>query len=189
MLTYSSVRSRASRSAALSTLSSARLVCGAPTLAPLADGSWQLLQARDDALRPPDGLEAELQGLVTQFTSARQFALDGVPVDASHAQIEGLAQLQAGATAEVQGTMVNGVLVATEVSAEAAEPLETSGRLSGLDRTHNSFMLKGWQVQWTATTRFGSGSALGLRNGRSLTVRGSWRPGAASLQALQITLE
>ncbi|MFG6485958.1 DUF5666 domain-containing protein [Roseateles sp. BYS78W] len=162
-----------------------RLVLGAP----LADGSWQLLQARDDALRPPDGLEAELQGLVTQFTSARQFALDGVPVDASHAQIEGLAQLQAGATAEVRGKMVNGVLVATEVSAEAAEPLEISGRLSGLDRTRNSFMLKGWQVQWTAATRFGSGSALGLRNGRSLTVRGRWQPGAASLQALQITLE
>lgn len=162
-----------------------RLVLGAP----LADGSWLLLQARDDALRPPDGLEAELQGLVTQFTSARQFALDGVPVDASRAQIEGLAQLQAGAAAEVQGAMRDGVLVATEVSAEAPEPLEISGRLSGLDLTHDSFMLKGWRVQWTATTRFGSGGALGLRNGLSLTVRGRWRPGAASLQALQITLD
>lgn len=162
-----------------------RLVLGAP----LADGSWQLLAARDDALRPPDGLKVELQGRVTQFTSARRFALDGVPVDASQAQIEGLAQLQAGAAAEVHGTMRAGVLVATEVAAEAAEPLEISGRLSGLDRARNSFMLKGWRVQWTAATRFDGGSALGLRNGRSLTVRGSWRPGAASLQALQIALE
>lgn len=162
-----------------------RLVLGAA----LTDGSWHLLQARDDALRPPDGLQAALQGRVTQFTSARQFALDGVPVDASRAQIEGLAQLQAGAAAEVHGTMRNGVLVATEVAAEAPEPLEISGRLSGLDPVRGSFMLKGWQVQWTAATRFSGGSAPGLRNGRTLTVRGSWRPGAASLLALQITLE
>lgn len=66
---------------------------------PLPDGSWQLLAARDDALRPPDGLKVELEGQVTQFSSARQFALDGVPVNASRAQIEGMAQLQLGATA------------------------------------------------------------------------------------------
>lgn len=123
-----------------------RLVLGSP----LADGSWELLRARDDALRPPDGLSVELQGRITQFTSASQFAVDGVPVDASHAQIEGLAQLQAGAAAEVQGRMRNGVLVATEVAAEAPEPLEISGRLSALDTTQQSFMLKGWQVRWTA---------------------------------------
>ncbi|MBI3349917.1 MAG: hypothetical protein HY020_22235 [Burkholderiales bacterium] len=162
-----------------------RLVLGAP----LPDGSWQLLQARDDALRPPDGLAVELEGRVTQFTSARRFALDGVPVDASRAQIEGLAQLQAGASAEVHGTMHDGVLVATEVAAQAPEPLEISGRLTGLDITHQRFMLKGWQVQWTANTRFNGGGSPGLRNGRKLTVRGNWRPGAAALQALQITLE
>ncbi len=162
-----------------------RLVLGPP----LADGSWQLLQARDDALRPPDGLAVELQGRVTQFTSTRQFAVDGVTVDASHAQIEGLAQLQAGAAAEVQGRMRNGVLVATEVAAEAPEPLEISGRLTALDTAQQTFMLKGWQVRWTAATRFGRGSALGLRNGRELTVKGRWSPGATALQALQITLE
>ena len=112
-----------------------------------------------------------------------------MPVDASRAQIEGLAQLQAGASAEVHGTMHDGVLVATEVAAQAPEPLEISGRLTGLDITHQRFMLKGWQVQWTATTRFNGGGSPGLRNGRKLTVRGNWRPGAAALQALQITLE
>ncbi|MFX7800683.1 hypothetical protein ABTK24_19515, partial [Acinetobacter baumannii] len=69
--------------------------------APAADGSWLLLQARNDALRPPDGLETELQGRITQLSSVQRFALDGVPVDASQAQIEGLAQLQTGAGAEV----------------------------------------------------------------------------------------
>lgn len=162
-----------------------RLVLGAPQ----PDGSWQLLQARDDALRPPDGLTAELQGRITQFTSTRQFALDGVPVDASHAQIEGLAQLQAGASAEVRGTMRNGVLVASEVAAEATEALEISGTLSSLDLVHGSFVLKGWRVQWSAATRFVGLTPQALRNGRQLSIRGNWRPGTAMLQALQISLD
>jgi hypothetical protein len=156
---------------------------------PLRDGSWQLLEARDDALRPPDGLHAELEGRVTQFTSAQQFSLDGVPVDASRAQIEGLAQLQLGAAAEVHGTMHQGVLVATEVAAEAPEAMELSGRLTGLDAAGQTFLLQGWRVRWDATTRFRGGASAGLRAGRTLTVKASWRPGDAALQALQITLE
>lgn len=67
--------------------------------------------------------------------------------------------------------------------------MEISGRVPALDTARQTFMLKGWQAQWTAATRFGRGSALGLRNGRELTVRGSWPPGATALQALHITLE
>ena len=44
-------------------------------------------------------------------------------------------------------------------------------------------------MQWDASTRFGKIGLAGLRNGRSLTVRGRWQPGAAALQALQITLD
>ncbi len=157
--------------------------------APAADGSWLLLQARNDALRPPDGLETELQGRITQLSSVQRFALDGVPVDASQAQIEGLAQLQTGAGAEVHGTMRDGVLVATEVAVEASEPLEINGRLTDLDPARRRLTLQGWTVQWDASTRFGKIGLAGLRNGRSLTVRGRWQPGAAALQALQITLD
>ncbi|RTL46439.1 MAG: hypothetical protein EKK53_04060 [Burkholderiales bacterium] len=155
----------------------------------LPDGSWQLLAARDDALRPPDGLTVELEGQVTQFTSARQFAIDGVPVKASRAQIEGLAQLQLGATAEVHGTMRDGALVATEVSAQAAEPLELAGRITALDAGSQTFLLNGWQVRWDAATRFSGGASDGLRVGRQLALRARWRPGAAALQALSVVLE
>lgn len=155
----------------------------------LPDGSWQLLEARDDALRPPEGLKVELEGQVTQFTSARQFALDGVPVNASRAQIEGLAQLQLGAAAEVHGTMRDGVLVATEVSAQAAEPLELAGRVTAMDAGSQTFLLNGWQVRWDAATRFSGGTGLDLRVGRKLALRARWRPGAAALQALTIALE
>lgn len=156
---------------------------------PLPDGSWQLLEARDDALRPPDGLKVELEGQVTQFSSARQFAIDGVPVDASRAQIEGLAQLQLGAAVEVHGSMRQGVLVATEVAAQAAEPLELAGSIAAMDAGSQTFLLHGWQVRWDAATRFSGGSSAGLRVGGQIALRARWRPGETALLALQIALE
>lgn len=162
----------------------ARLTLGAP----LPDGSWELIEARDDALRPPDGVQAELEGHVTQFSNARQFSLDGVPVDASRAQVEGLAQLQLGASVEVHGSMRQGVLVATEVSAQAAEPLELAGSITALDAGSQTFLLHGWQLRWDATTRFSNGSSAGLRVGRQVAVRARWKPGSAALLALQISL-
>ena len=81
------------------------------------------------------------------------------------------------------------LLVATEVSAQAAEPLELAGRITALDAGSQTFLLNGWQVRWDATTRFASGSSAGLRVGRQVAVRARWRPGVAALQALQIALE
>lgn len=153
----------------------------------LPDGSRVLLQARDDALRPPDALHVELEGRVTQFESPTRFSLDGVPVDASRAQVQGGSQLQLGAAVQAQGTMRQGVLVASEVAAEAAEPVELSGRISQLNG--QTFTVQGRLVRWDAATRFRGGTAANLRPGRSLNVRANWRPGDAALQAVQITLE
>jgi hypothetical protein len=93
-----------------------------------ADGVWELLALRDDALRPPDNVTAQLEGRVTQFDSSRSFALDGVAVDATTATVEGARYLALGAAVEVSGTMRRGVLVAREVHAEAPEPAEHEGR-------------------------------------------------------------
>jgi len=160
-----------------------RLVLGEP----LPDGSWQLLKLQEDALRPPDGVSAELEGHVTQFTSAQRFALDGVPVDASGARFEGLAQLQAGALAEVQGSMQSDVLVARSVSAAAAEPLELSGRVLSVDARAQIFTLPGWTVHWSASTAFATGMPAGLKPGRQIAVVGRWVPGAMALEALRIS--
>lgn len=153
----------------------------------LADGSWQLVKLQDDALRPPDGLHAELEGRVTQFTSTLRFALDGVPVDASNARFEGKAQLQAGAAVQVAGDMREGVLVAQTVAAEAAEPLELSGRVQAINGPAQTFDLAGWTVHWGARTAFGPGLPDGLRVGRKIAVIGRWVPGAAALEALRVT--
>ena len=160
-----------------------RLVLGAAA----ADGSWQLVGLRDDALRPPDGLAVKLQGRVTQFTSTRAFTVDGVPVDTSSAQIEGASQLQPGAEVEVQGSMRDGVLVAREVAAEAAEPIELSGRVLAVNPAAQTFTLAGWVVHWSASTVFAAGLPAGLRAGRKLAVVGRWLPGATRLEALRVS--
>ncbi|CAN5324896.1 hypothetical protein BH11PSE10_BH11PSE10_14180 [soil metagenome] len=152
----------------------------------LPDGSWQLLKLQDDALRPPDGLRAELEGRVTQFTAFQHFQLDGVPVDASNARFENQAQLQAGAEVQVAGAMQGGVLMAESVTAEAAEPLELSGRVQAINRAAQTFELAGWTVHWSSRTAFGRGLPDSLRVGRKLAVLGRWAPGATALEALRI---
>jgi hypothetical protein len=152
-------------------------------------GVRQLVQLRDDALRPPDGLTVALQGRVTQLTSTRAFAVDGLAVDAGTARIEGVAQLQPGAEAHVQGSMVGGVLQARSVAIEPAEPLEISGRVVTVNLAAQTFTLAGWTVHWTAATVFGAGLPVGLRAGRKLAVTGRWQPGAAALQALRVSID
>ncbi len=152
----------------------------------LPDGSRQLLKLQGDALRPPDGLRAELEGRITQFTSIKQFELDGVPVDASNARFEGLAQLQAGAAVQAAGNMREGVLVAESVAAESAEPLELSGRVQAINRAAQTFELAGWTVHWSARTVFAQGLPEKLRVGRKLAVLGHWVPGATALEALRV---
>jgi hypothetical protein len=152
----------------------------------LPDGSRALLVARDDALRPPDGLHTELEGRVTAFSSLQQFQLDGVTVNAQAAQISGASQLQPGAKVSASGTMQAGVLVAKAVEAEAPEPLELEGRISALDPAARSFVLKGWIVQWSPSTVFITGSAAALKNGRSVNVIATGTAGGSSVQAIKI---
>jgi hypothetical protein len=156
---------------------------------PRADGSWTVTSLRDDALRPPDGLRTELEGRVTAYASSADFSVDGVPVDASQASIAGAAALQAGAEVSVKGQMVAGVLVASNVEAEAAEPLELSGRVQSLDAANHGFGLQGWTVQWSASTRFVQGSAQALRVGRSVEVLAQWVPGSSVLRAIKVSLD
>ncbi|WP_156421904.1 DUF5666 domain-containing protein [Paucibacter sp. KCTC 42545] len=162
-----------------------RLVLGAVG----ADGHPALLALREDALRPPEGARVELEGRVTQFSSAQRFALDGVPVDASQAVIEGLADLMAGSEVEVSGRMSGGVLVAREVVAQAAEPVEINGRIDALDGVRQTISVGGMLLHWSAATRFESSSAKDLRVGRKLAGLARWVPGQTLLEASRLRVE
>lgn len=163
----------------------ARLVVGAQR----PDGDFDLLALRDDALRPADGQVVELSGRVTLFTSVQRFELDGVPVDASKARIEGAAALAAGAAAEVAGTMRNGVLVAQKVGAEAAEPVEFEGTIDSVDAQRQLLTVDGLLLHWSAATQFLSSAARDLRVGRKVAGLARWVPGQVALEALRLHVE
>jgi hypothetical protein len=162
-----------------------RLVVGAAR----ADGSLALLALREDAVRPPEGSRVELEGRVTQFSSAQRFALDGVAVDASQAVFEGLANLAVGAEASVSGRMSGGLLVAREVHAQAAEQLEFKGRIDALDVLSQTISVGGMLLHWSSATRFVSSSAKDLRVGRQLAGLARWVPGQAALEASRLSVE
>jgi hypothetical protein len=153
-----------------------------------ADGVWELLAVRDDALRLPDNVSALLQGRVTRFDSAASFALDGVPVDATAATVEGAAYLGLGAAVEVSGMARRGVLVAREVHAEAPEPVEFAGRLVACDASQQLMTVAGLQVHWSASTVFTQGSARDLHVGCLVAGVGLWGPGEISLEATRLQI-
>lgn len=97
---------------------------------------------------------ARIRGVVGTLTSATQFVVNGVTIDAS--QVTGLATLHEGVDkVDIRGKMVNGVLVATVAHVESdtetdAQEIELHGRASSV--TTNSFVVKGVTVSFTPTS-------------------------------------
>jgi hypothetical protein len=134
------------------------------------------LQASTPAGRSlPDRNEVEVEGLITSFTSAQAFEVEGLPVQAPTASLEGdPARLGLGVRVVVEGFIRDGVLVATaieirdDVRGGPGSDVELSGRVQDLDRTNRTFTLRGLRVRYDADTEFDGGSEADLANGREL---------------------
>ncbi|MGH7461466.1 MAG: DUF5666 domain-containing protein [Longimicrobiales bacterium] len=106
------------------------------------------------------GQRAEIEGVVSRLTSATDFEISGLRVTVpGNATVRGTPLL--GARVEVKGTVVNGVLVATEVEVEdeqheANEANELRGTIASLNRSAQTFTLDvgGVTVQWNSATVF-----------------------------------
>jgi len=74
-----------------------------------------------------------IEGSITNFVSASEFSINGLPVNAGDASISPASLiLQNGVQVEVEGNISNGVLVATQVEARD-EQVEIAGVISSLD--------------------------------------------------------
>lgn len=123
-----------------------------------------------------DGNAVDIEGIVTQVTSATSFKLFGLPVDATNATFVNQANLKRGARVEVKGALVAGVLVATDVEVKLRgqkNVVQLQGAVEALDVQKKTFTLNGVKVFFGGNkVTFVGGAAADLVDGANVTVIG-----------------
>ena len=149
-------------------------------------GTWNATRVK--AAHPAMGNrnKVEIEGLITAFTSAKQFSVRGVPVDANNASFpKGTATIVLGARVEVKGALVNGVLIASRVKIDSDDDnhssddhvssrngIELHGAVSSLNAASKTFALRGLTVSYAGTVDFQRGTATNLVDGAQVEVKG-----------------
>lgn len=158
-------------------------------------GQWVAAALRSGQRKLADRDDAELQGTITAFTSTAAFEVNGVPVNAASARFpDGSAGVVLGAAVEVDGHMLDGVLVAHEVEIESRHGAERAdfelhGAISALDSGNQTFMLRGVRVSYAGNPVYEDGSAAQLADGRRVEVKGQLSADRSVLQARKIDFE
>ena len=173
----------------------------------LANGQFvrvQLRQARDAQNRwvvtgfgralPSFGnrQDVKLKGLINVFASATSFSVNGVPVDASAAQVGGA--LGPGVRVEVDGAAQDGRVVARKVTVESddeAGQFEMRGDIATIDTATQTFTLRKRSEVVSyggGGVSFEDGGAADLRTGVEVEVRGVLSADRTRLQATRIRI-
>jgi hypothetical protein len=142
-------------------------------------GRWPVTSAVIETRRLDDRDGAEVEGLVTSFSSAAVFAVNGIPVDAASASFpDGTASLGVGVRVEVEGRVLNGVLIASRVELRSddeafGEGIDLRGALSALDTTARTFVVRGFTLFYGTVPppQYDNGDEAQLANGRCVRVR------------------
>jgi hypothetical protein len=143
-------------------------------------GRWPVASAVIEARRLDDRDGAEVEGLVTSFTSVTSFSVNGIAVDASAASFpDGSAGLGVGVRVEVEGRAANGMLVASRVELrsddeEFDEGIDLRGTLSALDTAARTFIVRGVTLFYGTVPppQYDNGSEANLANAACVRVRG-----------------
>ena len=113
----------------------------------------QLQSSATATLSNERSYEAEIQGSITAYTSAANFTVNGVVVDATSAIVTG--SLAVGVVVEVEGTIQAGVLTAEKVEVKSSSEIESQefvfyGVLSNL--TESTFVVRGQTFNYDTNT-------------------------------------
>ena len=143
------------------------------------DGAWVATRVRLIGRSLMDMPEAGVEGVITEFTSTTSFAVNGIQVDATNAVFEdGTDGIVLGARVEVEGSVVDGVLVATKVEIDderhhGPKLFELHGAISNLDTTAQTFSLRGLTVSYAGEVEFKNGTVDNLVDGARVEVKGT----------------
>ena len=157
-------------------------------------GTRTALKIRAPENKHDDSDEAEVEGFITAFTSNALFSVNGLVVNTSATTKFDYpvgTMLKVGDRVEVEGSIVNGVLVAKKVELEGGEDaakFELHGTLSLLNTTAKTFVLRGVTVNYGSATFAIGVTALTLANGINIEVKGKGSAGNV-IVATQISLD
>ena len=155
-------------------------------------GAWVATALRGGLRLPEARQDAHVEGVITVFTSSINFEVNGLRVDATNAAFpDGTAGIVLGTRVEVEGTVTNGVLVATKVEIEERRTpeqrqLELRGDMSGLNATAKTFALRGVTVWYGGTVEYRGGTEATLANGRRVEIKGVLSSDRTRLEARRI---
>ena len=158
---------------------------------------WVATSLAADAPAVADGAETEVEGFVTDFTSAASFKVGGVAVNAAGPGVTfksgSAAQLANGVRVEVEGVTRAGVLAAASVDVKTSgggdQQFELHGAIESVNAAARSFVLRGETVSYDGATRFDDGTAAGLAIGVSVEVKGVLAAGGTRLAATRIKFD
>jgi hypothetical protein len=114
------------------------------------------LRDRDrDRIQTPDGDGVEVEGYVSDFVSITSFKVNGQTVNASNATFRNgtAADILNGVKVEVEGTMVNGILVARVVILKLQTSVRVEAGMQTKDTALSTITLLGRAIKVTAETR------------------------------------
>lgn len=153
------------------------------------NASWQATRIRVDSALVQDTEEASLEGLITQLPGVdRVMKLNGAPVDLS--AISPWPTLALGQRVRVEGRLLAGVLLASELSDEAEadiddQSVELHGQVSQLDVQAQTFVLRGVTVSYTPAVLGGRA----LANNLCVEVYGQAYNASRQLIATEVEME
>ena len=142
-------------------------------------GRWPVIAVVVETPSAGDRDEAEVEGLISAFTTASAFSVNGVRVDAAAANfVDGSAGLRVGVRVKVRGRSQAGVLVATTVDIRSdddafSEGVEIRDAIGSVDAAAQTFKLRGITVFYGNSPRFDNGTAADLAPTRRVRVRGN----------------
>jgi len=162
----------------------------------LPSGQWSVLSFAVALQALPDADDARLEGLISSFTSATSFSVNGRPVDASSASFpDGSAALALGVRVKVEGNLRGGMLRATKVEIESDDEdrnreFEVHGAVESVSAATSTFVLRGQTVSTARPDlRYEGGSAADLVVGRRVEVKGRLSADGLRVEATKIKFE
>lgn len=157
------------------------------------NGVWVAAEEKSGADQPQDNDHSELEGTISEYTSAKAFSVDGVPVDASGVTLPAGTVLALGARVSVQGAVVKGVLVATTVKLETEqdvqdEGFDVDGAVTAIDATKSTLVVHDTTVSFDAKVTVTGGALADIKVGSSVEIHGTLATDGTTVNATAIKL-